>query len=45
MHAQVLTYGRQNNEPGWVRQQALLGVHAVIVDDVERIAAALHSTP
>ncbi|KAK9830606.1 hypothetical protein WJX81_004355, partial [Elliptochloris bilobata] len=41
----VLTYGLQNNDPAWVRRQAHLGVHAVIVDDVERIAAALHLTP
>jgi glycerophosphoryl diester phosphodiesterase len=37
--AQVLTYGRQNNDPAFVRQQAPLGVQAVIVDDVARIAA------
>lgn len=44
-YAQVLTYGLQNNDPAWVRQQALLGVHAVIVDDVARVAAALHQAP
>ncbi len=37
--AQVMTYGRQNNEPAFVQQQAPLGVQAVIVDDVARIAA------
>ena len=41
----MLTYGLQNNDPVWVRQQALLGVHAVIVDDVARVAAALHQAP
>jgi len=36
----VLTYGTHNDEPEWVREQERLGVHAVIVDDVRRIASA-----
>jgi glycerophosphodiester phosphodiesterase len=36
----VLTYGRANDEPEWVLQQAQLGVHAAIVDDVLRVVAS-----
>jgi hypothetical protein len=31
---QVMTYGPDNNDPGWVLQQRELGVSGVIVDDV-----------
>ncbi|PSC67608.1 Glycerophosphodiester phosphodiesterase GDE1 isoform B [Micractinium conductrix] len=40
----VLTYGLQNDDPAWVRQQWSLGVHGVIVDDVAGVAAALAAT-
>ena len=30
----IMTYGLQNNDPRWVAEQAMLGVHGVIVDDV-----------
>lgn len=39
----VLTYGRRNNDPEWVREQQALGVHAVIVDDVFGVVAAIRS--
>jgi glycerophosphoryl diester phosphodiesterase len=30
----IMTYGLQNNDPRWVAEQEMLGVHGVIVDDV-----------
>jgi glycerophosphodiester phosphodiesterase len=40
MHVQVLTYGLQNNDPAWVRQQHTLGVQGAIVDDVAGVVSA-----
>jgi glycerophosphodiester phosphodiesterase len=37
---EVMTYGMQNDDEEWVQEQEKLGVHGVIVDDVERIARA-----
>ncbi len=37
---EVMTYGLQNDDEAWVREQEKLGVHGVIVDDVERVARA-----
>ena len=37
----VLTYGRENDDPSWVVEQARLGVHGVICDDVPAVIAAL----
>jgi glycerophosphodiester phosphodiesterase len=37
----VMSYGAANDDPSWVRQQAALGVAAVIVDDVAGVARAL----
>lgn len=37
----VLTYGRENDDPAWVVDQARLGVHGVICDDVPAILGAL----
>ena len=34
----MLTYGLENNDPGWIQQQARMGVAAAIVDDVDGIA-------
>ena len=39
----VLTYGIDNNDPDWFRQQRAMGVHAVIVDDVGGLLAALRA--
>lgn len=38
---QVCSYGIDNDNPLWVLRQEELGVHAVIVDDVDRIVDAL----
>ncbi len=38
---QLMTYGLANDDADWVRKQFFLGVHGVIVDDVEGVAAAL----
>jgi len=38
----VVTYGFENDNPEWVKQQQELGVCAVIVDDVTRVAQALN---
>jgi glycerophosphoryl diester phosphodiesterase len=38
--AQVLTYGLQNNDPAWVRDQYSLGVQGAIVDDVAGVISA-----
>ncbi len=35
---EVMTYGMQNDDETWVQEQEKLGVHGVIVDDVERVA-------
>ncbi|KAL4519205.1 hypothetical protein Ndes2526A_g00304 [Nannochloris sp. 'desiccata'] len=37
---EVMTYGMQNDNEDWVQEQEKLGVHGVIVDDVERVARA-----
>jgi glycerophosphodiester phosphodiesterase len=37
----LMTYGGINDDPAWVLEQAALGVAAVIVDDVEGVAAGL----
>lgn len=37
----VCTYGLENDSPEWVLQQAHLGVHAAIVDDVVGVLAML----
>ena len=37
----VLTYGLDNNDPQWVREQHALGVQAAIVDNVAQIVPAL----
>lgn len=37
----LLTYGRENDDPDWVAEQARLGVHGVIVDDVPAVLSAL----
>eukprot|EP00887_Chlorella_sp_A99_P000587 scaffold17.g587.t1 len=39
----VLSYGALNNDPAWVREQAALGLHAVIVDDVAGVVGALRA--
>lgn len=39
---EVMTYGMQNDEEDWVKEQEKLGVHGVIVDDVERVSRAYH---
>lgn len=36
----LLTYGRENDDPAWVREQAALGVHGVICDDVQAALGA-----
>ncbi|KAI8473547.1 MAG: PLC-like phosphodiesterase [Monoraphidium minutum] len=41
----VYTYGQQNDDPEWVLQQAALGVHGVICDDVPAALAALAAPP
>lgn len=38
---QVMTYGTSNDDAEWVRKQFYLGVHGVVVDDVEGVARAL----
>ena len=38
---QVMTYGLANDDAEWVRKQFYLGVHGVIVDDVEGVTDAL----
>jgi len=40
----VMTYGVENDNELWVKEQQLLGVHGVIVDDVPRIAS-FYSVP
>ena len=37
---EVMTYGLQNDDEMWVKEQEKLGVHGVIVDDVERVSRA-----
>jgi hypothetical protein len=37
----VLTYGKLNDDPAWVHKQQCMGVHGVIVDDVEGVSRAL----
>lgn len=37
---EVMTYGTQNDDEEWIKEQEKLGVHGVIVDDVERISRA-----
>jgi glycerophosphodiester phosphodiesterase len=39
----VLTYGRENDDPSWVLEQARLGVHGVICDDVPAVLSALRA--
>jgi glycerophosphodiester phosphodiesterase len=36
----VMTYGQENDDVAWVEGQRRLGVHGVIVDDVEKMRAA-----
>lgn len=38
----VMTYGVENDNELWVKEQEMLGVHGVIVDDVPRIASFYH---
>jgi hypothetical protein len=38
---QVMTYGLKNNEPAWVLQQQMMGMHGVIVDDVASIVDSM----
>ena len=37
----VMTYGVHNDDDAWVQEQERLGVHAVIVDDVEKIGTTV----
>lgn len=37
----VDSYGKMNDDPAWVHKQRCLGVHGVIVDDVESVSRAL----
>lgn len=37
----VLTYGRENDDPAWVVEQARLGVHGMICDDVPSVLGVL----
>jgi len=39
----LLTYGRENDDPAWVMEQAALGVHGVICDDVPAVLSALRN--